>query len=173
MTTTVLLAGLLLGASPTPVPAQPPPSRRIPTVTRLVQLFSGLENDWLEAVKRGDEAAVTGLLGESFEMRSALAPGAPVPGAEWVQSALHEFRLMSFTLSGMAVRDMGTAAVVSFRLEQVADAAGKHEWAAFFVTDVWVQADGAWKVEARYVDAPAGHRVVGTPTSRPNIPKKY
>jgi ketosteroid isomerase-like protein len=153
--------------------AEPPPSpQRVPTVTRLVQLFSGLENDWMEAVRRRDEAAVARVLGDSFEMRSALAPSDPVPAGDWVRNAVHEFHLRSFRISEMAVRELGTVAVVSFRLAQEGDLGGKAESAEFFVADVWVRQDGAWKVAARYSAAPDRHRPLGAPATDVTIPKK-
>ncbi|SRR5258706_1544266 len=151
----------------------PPPPQRIPTVTRLVQVFSGLENDWMEAVRRRDEAAVTRVLGDSFEMRSALAPSDPVPAADWVRNAVQEFHLRSFRISEMAVRELGTVAVVSFRLAQQGELGGKEESAEFFVADVWVRADGAWKVAARYAAAPDRHRPLGAPPADVTVPKKY
>jgi ketosteroid isomerase-like protein len=152
--------------------AEPPP-QRVPTVTRLVQLFSGLENDWMEAVRRRDEAAVTRILGDSFEMRSALAPSGPVPAGDWVRNAVHEFHLRSFRISEMAVRELGTVAVVSFRLAQEGELGGKEESAECFVADVWMRQDGAWKVAARYAAAPDRHRPLGMPATDLTIPKKY
>jgi hypothetical protein len=159
-------------AFPVLASAEPPP-QRIPTVTRLVQLFSGLENDWMEAVRRRDEAAVTRILGDSFEMRSALAPSDPVPAGDWVRNAVHEFHLRSFRISEMAVRELGTVAVVSFRLAQEGELGGKEESAECFVADVWVRQDGAWKVAARYAAAADWHRPLGTPPADVTIPKKY
>jgi hypothetical protein len=172
MTATVLLAVSFLAAPP-PSPAGAPPPRRIPTVTRLVQLFSGLENEWMEAVRRRDEAALSRLLGDGFEMRGALAPGEPVPAAEWARSALHDFQVRSLALSQFAARDLGSVTVVSFRLDQSAEVSGRDESGEFFVIDVWARENGAWKVVARYVDAPNGRRAVGTPNERTEIPKKY
>ena len=64
-------------------------------------------------------------------------------------------------------------AVVSFRLAQDGELAGKEESAEFFVADVWVRADGAWKVAARYAAAPDRHRPLGAPPADVTIPKKY
>lgn len=150
----------------------PPPPQRVPTVTRLVQLFSGLENDWMEAVRRRDEAAVVRVLADSFEMRSALAPSDPVPAGDWVRHAVHEFHLRSFRISEMAVRELGTVAVVSFRLAQEGELGEKAESAEFFVADVWVRQDGAWKVAARYAASPDRHRPLGAPAADVTIPKK-
>jgi hypothetical protein len=168
------LVACSLAVLPILAAAQPAPGpQRIQTVTRLVHVFSGLERDWMDAVRQGDEAGATRPLDEAFEMRSALAPSDPVPAAEWVRSALHDFHARSLRVSDMAVRELGATALVSFRLAQEAERAGKDESGEFFVTDVWVQKDGSWKVAARYTDAPGGRRPIGMPVPGASIPKKY
>jgi ketosteroid isomerase-like protein len=159
----VVVACVVVAVPALALARQGPASSRVPTVTRLVQLFSGLESEWMDAVRRGDETAVSRVMGDSFEMRTALAPADPVPAAQWVQSAVHDFHLRSFRISDMAARDLGPVAVVSFRLAQQAVAGGKDESAEFFIVDVWVQQDGAWKVAARHADAPEHHRPLGSP----------
>jgi len=151
----------------TPVPGRAP----VPTVTRLVALFAGLENDWLEAVRRRDEAALSALLADDFEMRLASHPAAPVPRAEWIEQALAG-PAGPWLVRDVAARDLAGPVVVSFRLEPGPGARGGRP---AFVVDTWVQVQGSWKAKARYV-GPADGNPLGLPgefrTPRPP-PKKY
>ena len=150
-----------------PSPGRPPAV----TVTRLVKLFDGLENDWLAAIRNRDEAALGTLLADDFEMRLASRPADPIPRAEWIKHALANPGV-GWTVRQMAARDMGCTVVVSFRLDP---AAGASALRPVLVVDTWVRAQGAWKVAARYVGA-ADDRPLGLPgeTTEPGaLPKKY
>jgi hypothetical protein len=72
----------------------------------------------------------------------------------------------------MAVRELGSIALVSFRLDQEGELGGRDESGAFLIVDAWVQQEGAWKVAARYSDAPALRRPLGAPATSETIPKK-
>jgi hypothetical protein len=148
-----LVAALSVLAGAATAQGQAPAPGRTPTVTRLVKLFGGLENDWLAAIRNRDEAALGGLLAEDFEMRLASRPAEPIPRAEWIRHALAAPTPV-WTVRQMAARDMGCAVVVSFRLEPGAGAPGAR---AAFVVDTWVQAHGTWRVAARYVAAADEH----------------
>src|SRR5262249_45250640 len=53
--------------------AQAPPTGRAPggpTVTRLVQMFTGLETEWMEAARRKDRAALERFLADDYELRT-------------------------------------------------------------------------------------------------------
>ncbi len=134
LSTMVLAVSLPAGAL-----AQDPAAGRIPTVSRLVQLFSRLEAEWMEAASRGDATALGGLVADDFEARSAQAPALPTPRAEWLAAARG---VAAPAPSEMAVRALGDVAVVSCRLTQAEHSA--------FVVDVWVESQGSWKVVARY-----------------------
>ena len=142
-----LLAALLIPAGDVPAQGQSPAPGRsgIVTVTRLVKLFSGLENDWLAAVRNRDATALGSLLAEDFEMRLASRPAEPIPRAEWLKHALAA-PAPGWTVRQMAARDLGCTVIVSFRLEPGADASGARP---IFVVDTWVQAKGTWKAAAR------------------------
>ncbi len=149
------------------------PGTGAPTVSRLVLTFSGLEGQLLDAARAGDAVRVDGLLADAFEMRTAAAPAAPVPRAEWTRSALQEFRLRAAGVSEMAARELGPVVVVSFRLTQAGAAGGADASGEFFVTDVWSQEQGTWRLQARYVDTPGGRRPLGAPGAHVTIEKKY
>jgi hypothetical protein len=168
-----LVAALLVLAEAATAQGQAAAPGRSPTVTvtRLVKLFGGLENDWLAAVRNRDEAALGALLAEDFEMRLASRPAEPIPRAEWIRHALAAPTPV-WTVRQMAARDMGCTVVVSFRLEPGAGAAGAR---ALFVVDTWVQAQGTWKVTERYAGAADEHPLglPGEAARGGTLPKKY
>ena len=131
------------------VSAQPTPQTgRIPTVTRLVKIFSELEAALQTQAHSADPAALEQSLDPSFEMRDAASPGSPVPRDEW----LHEARASAAanrSIDQMAVHDLGAYAIVSFR--EVDPGA---EWVTQrFVVDCWKREGDTWKLAIRYASA--------------------
>jgi hypothetical protein len=170
MTMSLVAAFLILaGAAPAQGQSATPGRSPVVTVTRLVKLFGGLENDWLAAVRNRDATALGSLLTEDFEMRLASRPAEPVPRAEWIKHAL-AVPIPGWVVRQMAARDMGCTVIVSFRLEPGADAPGARP---IFVVDTWVQAQGSWKAAARYAGA-ADEHPLGLPgeTAVPDILRK-
>jgi ketosteroid isomerase-like protein len=129
----------------TPAFAQPVQhSANVPTVTRLVKLFSDLERGLAEKALAKDVSALDAMLDPSFEMRVGSAPGMPVPRDAWIRQARagsHE----TPRIEQMAVHDFGDLAVVSF-LERAGGAAKGR-----FVVDCWKRNGDAWKLAVRYV----------------------
>ena len=138
-----------------PAFAQPsPPSTRIPTVTRLVKLFTEREMDLAARAHAKDASALDAVLDASFELRTGSLPGTPVPRDTWIRNA----RAASSRpprLEQMAVHDFGDIAIVSFR-EAAAGAASTRRANQRFVVDCWKRDGDRWKLTVRYVsDAPA------------------
>jgi len=121
--------------------------QRIPTVTRLVQLFTTLERELMTAVQKGDSTAINNVVADDFELRSGAMPGTPTPRAEWLR---HSRGQAVAPIEQMAVHDYGTAAVVSYLWKS----APRHD---IFVVDVWGKSGDAWKLSVRYA-GPAGDR---------------
>ena len=172
----VAILGILVGGGGDAVLGGQAPSGRAPggpTVTRLVQLFTGLETEWAEAVRRKDHAALERLLDDDYELRVSAQPGEPIPREEWLDTAMNRFGLRSFSIGQMAVRDLRDVALVSFRYSQEADVDGRDQSGDFFVVDAWVRKDGAWRVKARYAgpveerSAPGSSRKTGDDARRP------
>lgn len=151
---------------------------RVPTVTRLVKIFSTLENEWNADVQRRDSAALDKLLAADFEMRTAAAPGRPIPRADWLGQSMSDPVFTSHT-EQMAAHEYGNTVVVSFLWNIDAPADGSSSMATrLFVVDTWIQESGAWHASTRYIApiiAPvAGDlRVPGLPLNMTEIPKKY
>src|SRR5439155_8355537 len=107
---------------------EPPTGGRVPTVTRLVKLFTEQEAALASAIRAGDASTAGHLLTDDFEMRTGAAPANPIPRAEWL-SAMTRVRNPGDDVSGMAVHDVNGAAIVSF-------VQGRGQ-TAIFIVDVW------------------------------------
>src|SRR5262249_46128414 len=109
-----LIVMLVLAAAPL-VPAQEPvPPKLTPTIitaTKQVALFTSLEIQQLQAVRRKDKAALEAMLADDFEI--AMPKADPLTGEDWVDSVMaRDFNLKSFAVRQMSVADMGESAVV-------------------------------------------------------------
>src|SRR5439155_21513382 len=137
---------------------------RSPTVTRLVKIFLDREEDLLDAARAHDSARLDALLSERFEMRVGHEPGAPVPRADWIASAMrgetHEFHIEQ-----MAVQDIAPLAVASFLLRPAK--AGK-DAPPLFIVDTWEPDGSNWRLRVRYVATVAGPRR-GVPGDAPPL----
>ncbi|MGA7799743.1 MAG: nuclear transport factor 2 family protein [Gammaproteobacteria bacterium] len=168
---TLLSAIIVLVTSISSVAAQPEVLGRTPTVTRLVVLFSHLEEELSKAVGKHDLPAVSGLLGKDFEMRVNAMPGKPVPRSAWIRQSFAAPK-WSRGVAQMAVHDFGNVAVASFLWKITpANSAVAH---TVFIVDVWKQQGRTWKLAVRYA-GPAARRHYpppGAPTNRPAFEKK-
>ena len=128
------------------------PQLRIPTVTRLVQVFSTLESELMVALQKGDSAVINQMLADDFELRSGAMPGTPMPRAEWLRNSHGQ---AAMPIEQMAVHDYGTTAVVSFL--------GKRRARQdVFMVDTWSKSGDIWKLAVRYA-SPAGDRRFSIP----------
>lgn len=141
-------------------PAQKP--GRIVTTTRLVTIFSELEEQLSRALQGGDQAALDRLLGEDFQVWKPMSD--PVPREDWIQQA-QSGNLTGFRPQHMAVMELGeNTSIASFVLTQTS---GKHR-ERYFVVDVWQKTAAGWQVTNRYLShmqdgsaAPADRRPTG------------
>lgn len=140
---------------------------RVPTVTRLVQLFDDREVTLANALAQGNRAGVEALLADDFELRAGTAPGRPVPRAAWL-AAMRTRPPAAAEPSGMAVHDVGNNhAIASFTLQEQGSA---QRW---FVVDVWRGAGSEWKLAIRYVTAASGPPPPGAEADTGELPKRY
>lgn len=142
---TVVLASLACVATAQPAPG----AQRVPTVTRLVKLFSELEIALNDRIAAKDAAAIARTLDAGFEARNADTPGTPIPRDEWMRLAVVD-PARSARIDQMAVHDFGTVAVVSFRqVDEAAQASASHR--ERFIVDCWMRAGERWMLAVRYV----------------------
>jgi hypothetical protein len=144
--------------------AQPTPQgSRVPTVTRLVKVFTELENALLEQAREPDSAALERSLDPSFESRAGAAPGTPVPRDQWIRQARAAART-GVRIEQMAVHDYGDIALVSFReIEPGARASAPPR--ERFIVDCWTRAGNGWKLAVRYASCAA-------PSAAKSLPPK-
>ncbi|HET8874860.1 MAG TPA: nuclear transport factor 2 family protein [Casimicrobiaceae bacterium] len=153
-----------------PALAQPAPAPgRIPTVTRLVKLFTGLEMDLVARTHAKDLSALDALLDPSFELRAGNTPGTPVPRDAWIRDARAAPRAPP-RIDQMSVHDFGDVAIVSFRETAVAGAT--RGGSARFVVDCWKRDGDAWRLAVRYV-SDASAQGVKLPSAAATIDKRY
>jgi hypothetical protein len=144
------------------------PDGRIPTVSRLVVLFTQQEMRLAERLRARDAAGVEALLTDDFELRASGRPGRPVPRANWIAQEMKSSAATTAPTE-MAVHDLGNAAVVSFLQPSGSAKAGA------FVVDLWRRDGEEWKLAVRY-QAASGSNATPMPSVPPaskEIPKRY
>ncbi len=129
--------------------SEPQSSGQIVTRTRLVTIFSDLQNQWLEAVRHKDASALDRLLGEDYQVWTPNSPG-PVPREEWQPKAFAE-GLQSYRIRDMAVRSVrDDVAVESFVLEQSRLQNNHSVTESYFIVNVWTKASERWRCTDTY-----------------------
>lgn len=154
---TLFVAGAAFGQPPAP------DAQRIPTISRAVMQFAGLERELAEAVRAHDATRLKQLLAEGFEQRDANAPDQPTPRAEWLAHLPPAFS--DAAQQRFAVHDYGDTAVVSFTLTLPAGNARAGTAQTDFVVDVWRRASEHWQLAVRYLGT--GDAVRAFPGSAP------
>jgi len=143
---------------------------RVPTVTRLVKLFSELEAT-LATTLQHDSVAAGRMLDPDFELRAGRAPGNPTPREDFLRRSLGQ--LNAYRIEQMAVHDYGDVAIVSFL--QAATASKKPGAPTdVFTVDVWKRSGDGWVLAVRYA-GPAGgaEAVIPGADTEPPIRKRY
>jgi hypothetical protein len=114
---------------------------RVQTATRLVVIFSNLENQLNDAVATGNHQAVDRLLTEDFEEWTPQPPGSPVPRQEWLEKSGKQ--LSNARLLQMAVKGLDDHALANFVLVTGSK--------SYFVVDAWQKQGDDWKLQQRYL----------------------
>jgi Domain of unknown function (DUF4440) len=137
-------------------PAQIPGGNQMPT--RLVMLFSNIENQLNEAMASASRDRASSLLTDDFEEWTPQPPGSPTPREEWLKSAGKD--LAKFRIRQMAAKGLGDHVVVNFVLTTKTE--------AFFVVDVWQKAGTDWQLATRYLAPvdPSPYRGDARPTRK-------
>lgn len=130
---------VILCAIVIPVSAQTP--ARVQTATRLVTIFSNLENQLMEAMVAKNDAGAERLVAEDFAQWTPIPPGDPTPRQNWLKTDRSD--MADFRIQQMSVKDLGDHAAASFVLTAI----GK----AWFVVDVWRRSGSDWQLESRYL----------------------
>jgi hypothetical protein len=133
--------------------ASPQKPARIVTTTRLVAIFSELENQLINAIQKKDQTTLDRLLTEDFQVWKPMSD--PVPKDDWIKEAELQ-KLASFRIAHMAVRALNEqTSIASFVLIPTAGQSREQ----YFVVDVWQKTADTWQLTDRYV---SGTKVVAT-----------
>jgi hypothetical protein len=147
---------------------------RVPTVTRLVQIFSQLESEVITALKQKDQAKLSKLMDQNFQLQVALKSADFVPLSKWLNTSLAEAHSYSYNLSDMAVRDLDQVVMVSFAWKPY-ETSKKMAPSEVFVIDVWKKEGADWKLALRFASTAPKHdvRFPGFTFADGIIEKKY
>ena len=144
----VLVAASIFSAAQEPV--KPALSPRIITATKQVSIFSGMENQLLQAIQKKDKAAAQAMLSDDLIIE--MPDSDSLPGDDWITSVLSkDFVLKSFMVRQLSVLDLGDSAVVKFDRVQQSTYKGAADGGEFFVVDLWKKSGDSWKLANRYV----------------------
>ena len=119
--------------------AAPSFAQRIQTSTRLVTIFTRLENELALAHANHDDAKLDRLLATDFEEWTPEPPGDPKPRADWLKQA---GPAAGAQIRQMSARDLGQHVAVKFVR------VGDH--AADFIVDIWQKNGDQWHLMERY-----------------------
>ena len=143
------------------------PAKRIVTRTRLVAIFSDLEDQIFKGLQEKNDQAVNTLLAQDFQLWTPAPPGDPIPREDWQKQVLAE-KLKAFRIRQMAASVAGeNAVVVHFVLSKTVERGGKTSAQDYFVIDVWQKSDDKWQLSNRYASL-LGPTAAKPVTVRPN-----
>ena len=117
-----------------------------------IATITSLEKEWMAAWARKDVPACDIILSEDFMLSSAT--GAIMNKKEWMENVIGPFTAEEFIWEWIKVRIYGDTAVVNATIRQKASI-HDIDWSGYFnLTDVWIHADGRWKVVSRQGNGP-------------------
>ena len=137
----LLLIGMLCTVASFPAVAEDPQTAE----------FRALEIAWSQAIRAQDRERLESFLSPDYTLTVALPTGLSVTEREaWLRNAVTVYKIHEFEFTEVAVRRFGDVAIVSSRYKQKATVNGRDRSGDAFLTDVWVRANGKWRVSARY-----------------------
>ena len=147
----------------------------VPTVTRLVKLFTQLEHDIITSLKNNDKPMLSSLVDDRFEMQVASQSKEPVPMSAWLDKSLAESSLYQYEISNMSVYDYGGTAIVSFNWQAFSPKKDSSVSPGVFIVDVWKKERPGWKLAIRFAEGlqKSGERFPGYAPAEETIEKKY
>ena len=128
----------------------------MPDTSEHVRALQQLEHDFMNAVRERDVATLEALVGDDFTLTTG-RPGAEVRSrADWMRITETAYTLTEFEFDELNVDVYDGCAIVRSRYSQRASMDGQPRNTTFRMTDVWVGAPGAWKLQARHAQPIAG-----------------
>lgn len=126
--------------------AQPPRASREEIEKGLLTL----ERKWMDSLKLRDASALSQIVSDDFTLFSPRLVVAVGERSKYFEHAMRGLNLVSYDFEAMTVRLYGRTAVISGKLKQSATVAGEDWGGSYFITDVWVNRDGFWRVVSRH-----------------------
>lgn len=131
-------------------PEKPQAARSVSDARSFMELFTTLEHDWMEAVRRQDKLVLDTLLAPDFILRTSADPEHAMSRSQWIQHALTTYDLESFEQRAVAIRAFMGVVVVSLIQHQKTSGGGMERSGDFLMVDIWVANRGKWQIAARY-----------------------
>jgi ketosteroid isomerase-like protein len=141
-------------------PASPPA-----TSENVDQLLSKMEQDWVDALLKGDAAFQASLLADDYV---GVAPDGRITNkaqsVEEIRSGT--FKTESMSINGIKVRVFGDVAVVTYGQSEKSQFQGKDMSGRSLWTDIFVKRNGKWQIAANHgsrVDEPKKNKTLRRP----------
>lgn len=116
------------------------------------------ERQWMEAVGRGDGAALAEILSPEYTMTSSTGDGTPMNREQCIAWVTEAVAIKSFSFSEVHLTELDDVAVLKMRLTHEAELDGQDWSHTFLITDVWVRKSGHWRVLTRHSSLPGNAR---------------
>jgi ketosteroid isomerase-like protein len=147
-----LPAALQAGGFPVQATARPPAAAPAPSPSPEDRRLLDLSREWFEAVVRRDAAAVERLETDDFMSIQQIGQGVAVTTK---RGQLEAFRkntspppVVERTLTGITIRRYGSVAILTAAttIKTTSGPAGASAGGRAMTTEVWVNADGSWRL---------------------------
>jgi len=134
---------------------------RLPESANATEAFRRYTQEWMDAIRTRDRAALEAFLAPEFRLTSARSDQW-IDRDRWLELALAEVEMVSFTVEEMETVLVDDTAVVWSRISQEAKVSGEDWSDRFMLTDVWVRRDDRWQVVARHSSQPPSRTFAAT-----------
>jgi len=148
MKSRLFLIVMLTGIACSQSPISQGPTKRIETSTRLVAVFSDLNNELFQSIQKRDVAAFDRLVGEDFELRASSAPDNPKSRDDWQQL---EFRRPCILSESQRWQCGATGRRRNRELCTGRKAGNNCRCAEISVGQAWSREEEAWTCQEAYV----------------------
>lgn len=126
---------------------------RLPDAVSATEAFRRYTQEWMDAIRSRDRAALESFLAPEFRLTSARTDQW-IDRERWLELALSEVEMVSFSVDEMETALIDDTAIVWSRISQQAKVAGEDWSDRFMLTDVWVRREDRWQVVARHSSQP-------------------
>jgi len=141
------------------------------TETQIEKRILDLEGRLMEALKRRDSVALKQLLADDFIPAGLNITELQSDKNRYIEWALKNLELKSYTVGKTTVRSYRTTAVVTVHYKRQAIVAGSPSDGDFIATNVWVRRGKIWQVVAQHVSQlPKTEMIDSRPTPAKKTP---